>query len=394
LCIHLSGSFLINKEGSGDSNIADEKICSGKTMKFRTLRVHNKETEKGIGLSLAGLVMIAVLPLLVFGGCVAWMVVEQKKTAVAEELASTARALRVAVDRELLSQFTAMNILVPDLSLNTANLADFHKRANLAAKTNREWLNVALVDPRSHRLIVSHPSVPSTLPTSLSPRHVDQVVQTRKPLIVGAFASSKITEGPIILLMSPVMRGNEVRYVLGVAMNPKTISDVFTEQKLPPSWTGAVVDNNMTLAGRSRDPEHYVGVRATPSLANRIAASESGMFSALNQEGATVQTVFSRSPVTGWSVVIGVPAAEVEGPIRRILFQLSAAGGLLMILALFLTGIVGRVIVRRRNAYEKELQDSQSRLQESLYEFSDLVAHVPEFTSSGCLKRVGIVSTL
>ncbi len=41
------------------------------------------------------------------------------------------------------------------------------------------------------------------------------------------------------------------------------------------------------------------------------------MFEALNQEGAKVFTVFSRSPVTGWSTVIGIPAAEVEAPMRN-----------------------------------------------------------------------------
>ena len=332
---------------------------------------------KGIGRSLAGLVLVAVVPLLLFGGGVAWLMVDQKKAAVADELAGVARALRVAVDHEVLGQFTVMDILATDASLDSGKLAAFQDRARRALLGNGDWLNVGLIDPRTHQIVVAAPALSSPPPMTLSPAGVDEVVRTRKPLLVGSFAASMITPGPLILLLSPVIRDNEVRYVLGVAMNPKSVNDVFTEQQLPATWTGAIVDNHMTLAGRSRDPARFIGKRATPTLANRIAASESGMFTALNQEGASVYTVFSRSPATGWSVAIGVPAAEVEGPIRRMLLRLTAAGGVLIAFALVLAGRVGRGIVRQRHAYETALQESQSRLQKSLDEFGNLVARLP-----------------
>lgn len=65
----------------------------------------------GVGRALIVLVLVAVLPLLLFGGGVAWMIVDQKKTALADELGSLARALSVAVDHELASQISTMEIL-------------------------------------------------------------------------------------------------------------------------------------------------------------------------------------------------------------------------------------------------------------------------------------------
>ena len=319
------------------------------------------DAAKGIGLSLVALVLVAVLPLLVFGSGVAWMVVDQKKAAVAQELAGIARALRVAVDRELLGQFAPMKMLAADASLDGDHLAQFQKSADQAIKGNSDWLNVGLIDTHSHRILISSPALHSPSPVSLSPDYLDEVVRTRRPLIVGAFPVSPITHGPIILLMSPVIRGNEVRYVLGVAMNPRTLNDIFVEQHLAPTWTGAIVDSHMVLAGRSRDPERYVGKRATESLVSRIANQDSGMFTALTQDGVTVYTTFSRSPLTNWSLAVGVPAAEVEGPIRRTLLQLMATSGALITCALLLAGTVGRVIVRRRKAYELSLKESESR---------------------------------
>ena len=320
-----------------------------------------KTTGKGIGFSLVGLVLVAVLPMLVFGTVVAWMIIDQKKDAVAEELAGTARALRVTVDRELFGQFAGMEVLASDPSLDSADLTLFRNRARQVLKANTDWLAVALIDPRTHRIIAGAPSGPPPSPTSLSPVGVNQVVTTGRPLIVGAFASGKISREPILLLLAPVIRERKIPYVLGIAMNPKTLSNIFTEQRLAASWTGAVVDNHLTIAGRSRDQGRYVGVRATESVAGRINASASGMFTAFNQEGTKTYTVFNRSELTGWSVVLGVPAAEVDGPIQRTLWRLVTTGGTLMAFALILTGLVGRVIVRRRNAYEIALTESESR---------------------------------
>ncbi len=316
---------------------------------------------KGLGLSLAGLVLVAVLPLLLFGSGVAWLIVDQKKAAVAEQLAGTARALQVAVDRELLGQFSAMAMLASEVGPGSAGLADFQARAERVLKANRDWLHVGLIDPLSRRIVASSPPLPFPMPANLAPGYLDQVARSGKPAIVGAFASNTITRGPAILLMSPVTRAGQVRYVLGVALNPAAVNGIFAEQRLGASWTGAALDQEMKLAGRSRDPERFIGKRATQTVVNRLAVSERGMFMAVNQEGATTYTVVSRSSLTRWSVAIGVPAAEVEGPIRRMLLELTASGGLLIGCALVLTATVGRGIARRRNAYEQALQASEKR---------------------------------
>ena len=336
--------------------------------------------DRGIGLALAGLVLVAIVPLLVFGSGVAWLIIDQERNAVASELAGTASALRVAVDRELVSQFKAMEVLADDVSLDTGNLAAFRERARRAVAANGEWFNVALVDPRSHAIVAGAQPLPRPAPITLSPDAADEAARTRKPVIAGVFASGPITKKPVILFMSPVVRGNEVRYVLAVAMNPQSVSDVFRGQLLAASWTGAVVDSHMLLAGRSRDAARFIGVRATSSLAERIASAESGMFTALNQEGDAVHTVFSRSPVTGWSVVIGVPATEVEAPIQRMLLQLAGAGAALIALALIPAALIGKGIVQHRNKYEaaeKVVRENETKYRLLYALLANLTAQVP-----------------
>lgn len=319
----------------------------------------DKGKEKGLGLSIAGLVLVAVVPLLVFGIGAAWIIADQKKNSITNELAGTARSLQVAVDSKLQSQFASMEMLAADASLDSHNPVGFQEQCNRALKANDDWLTIALIDPRTHRIILGSPSFSNRYVSSLSPESENRIIRSGKPLIVGAYRPSKIVKAPMILLLAPVIRENKVRYVLGVAMNPKALNDLFMAQRFAPAWTGAVLDAQMVLAGRSREPEQYVGFRATQTLVDNMATGTSGMFTALNLEGAGTYTVFSRSALTSWSVAIGVPAAEVEGPIHSVLLKLTATGGTLLALALLLAVTVGRNIVRRRNAHEQALMDSE-----------------------------------
>jgi PAS domain S-box-containing protein len=327
------------------------------------------QASQGIALSLIGLVLAVALPLLVFAGVVGYVIVDQKKAAVAESLQGTARALQVAVDRVLSSQLAALSVLATDEALDRDDLVRFAESARRAGVGHPDWYALSLVDPATHLIVASGLPLPKPAPATVSPGDVDTVARTGKPLIAGAFATGTLTRKPIILFFAPVQREGRVRYVISLVTSPQTISDLFAQERLSASWTGAVLDSNLAVAGRSRQPERFVGTRATPTLANQINASESGMFTSLNQEGQSVYTVFSRSPVTSWSVALGVPAAEVNAPIRETLMRLAAGGGALLVAALAVAAAVGRDIVLRRAAYERSLQcelQEQRRIETAL----------------------------
>ena len=319
-------------------------------------------TQTGIKFSLAWLVIAAIVPIIAFSVWMAWTFIVEQRGAIEAELNSTARALMVAVDRELDSQLKAMDMLSTAHSLDNADLDKFTYRARRAVAGRPEWLDVVLVDPRSHAIVAGALPIPVPAPTSSASKAVDKVVATGKPLIVGAFATGKIVRRPMILLMTPVAWNGDVRFVMTVVLDPAAFNSIFNQQRLPPSWTGAVIDSDLTIAGRSRTPELFVGKPATPSLAERIAASDNGMFVALNQEGSKTYTVFNRSSVTGWSVGLGIPAAELDGPRWRTVLVISAAGAALIAVAVVLAVVVGRGIVARRLAYEGAIRKSEERM--------------------------------
>ena len=111
--------------------------------------------ERSIGLSLTALVVVAVLPLLIFGSGAAWVVISQKKEAIEAELKNTTRALQAAVDVALLHHFDTMQLLATDASLDAGALDDFRDKVQRALLVNEDWRNVALIDPKSHLIVFS-----------------------------------------------------------------------------------------------------------------------------------------------------------------------------------------------------------------------------------------------
>ncbi len=333
---------------------------------------------RDVGRSLALLVLAGILPVVAYSVGMAWLMVNRQQAALEAGLVSTARTLAVAVDRELGSQVAAMRVLATDSGLDGGDLGGFAERTRRVRADHPAWLNVALVDPRSHAVIAASVPLPSPAPLTTAPIGVDEVVATGRPMIVGAFARGTVAAGPVILMLAPVIRDGEVRTVLSVALDPAAVSDIFAEQQTPPAWTGAILDADMRVAGRSRESERYVGREATRSQIEHIAAADRGLFEAVTQEGGKAYTVFRRSPATGWSVVLGVPAKTLDVPRNRMIGLAAGTGVGLVALALVLAGQVGRGIVIQRRGYEDALRAKAGELERSnadLERFAYAAAH-------------------
>jgi two-component system cell cycle sensor histidine kinase PleC len=224
-----------------------------------------KWIERSVWQALVRLVLVAVPPVLIFGGGVAWMIVVQKKSAIADNLKSTTSALRVAVDHELLGQMKQVKILATNASLDSENLPAFIMSARRVIATTGTWLTASLIDPISHTFVATSATPIAAALSPVASSAVEDVFKTCKSKIVGAFASGIVTKKPFTHFMTPVLRHDQVRYVLSIAMGPNAINSLFAEQNLPSTWTGAIIDSRLVLAGRSRAPERYVGLHATPS---------------------------------------------------------------------------------------------------------------------------------
>jgi len=101
----------------------------------RRLRVH-----------LAILVLASTLPLLIFAAVVAMFLERHQRAAVERGLRDTARALSVAVNRELTASISALETLATSEHLDGGKLRSFYDQAQRALKAHPRWKTISLLD--------------------------------------------------------------------------------------------------------------------------------------------------------------------------------------------------------------------------------------------------------
>ena len=139
---------------------------------------------------------------------------------------------------------------------------------------------------------------------------------------------------PILVVGVPVFRDGQVVYVLAMGLGPEVLSSLLKEQSLPPDWTAGILDRKGIIVARNRELDRFLGKPVSPTLLEAMREPVEHWFPNVTSEGIPVYSTFRRSPITGWTVAIGVPREFVDAPLRRA--QLLAFGGGAAILGLSL----------------------------------------------------------
>ena len=152
----------------------------------------------------------------------------------------------------------------------------------------------------------------------------DRVVATGKPqisdLIMGA-----VLRRPILVVGVPVFRDGQVVYVLAMGLGPEVLSSLLKEHRLSPDWTAGILDRNGTIVARNRELDRFLGKPASPMLLEAMREPAENWVPNVTSDGIPVYSTFRRSPITGWTVAIGLPREFVDAPLRRA--HLLAFGG-------------------------------------------------------------------
>ena len=87
---------------------------------------------------------------------------------------------------------------------------------------------------------------------------------------------------------------------------------------------------------RTHDHERMVGQRARAALIARIGEVAEDAVESTTVDGVPVVTAFSRSPHSGWAVVIGIPRVELSEPLVRSARVLLAGTAVVLLLIMAL----------------------------------------------------------
>jgi signal transduction histidine kinase/ActR/RegA family two-component response regulator len=223
--------------------------------------------------------------------------------------------MSIAVEGELRRVISVLQVLDDSLEVENEDLRAFHEHARRVRATHPYWRGVVLFDADGNAVLNSEVPFGERGPTLVERESLDQTIRTQQP-VVGYLAKGP-NDRYAFPVRVPVMRGNQVRYVLTAILSPDAILNVLKGQRVPEEWVVAIGDAKGVRVARTRSTEASVGTPYSPSLVEMMRKSDEGKGVTLSSEGDSVFTAYTRSRETGWYTAVGLPTAVVDIAARR-----------------------------------------------------------------------------
>jgi PAS domain S-box-containing protein len=250
----------------------------------------------------------------------------------------------MAVDRELLDCVHTIEAFAASPLFDDGRIKEAYDFAQRVRSSQRGWQNILLHDLSRQGLFSLVRPFGYPLRIIDQDQSFGQAVRTQKP----AFRNYRDApvSGPSSGIRVPVVRNGEVKYVLTVVFDEDLLQTILKAQRLPSSWVGTVLDHDKIILARTHNPEQLVGRPASALLQQIPTQPGEGWLKGPNREGISAYAVYNRSPATGWSVAITVPANVLDWPLQRSLVVIAGLGimsvALAVSLAIFVSGGIAR----------------------------------------------------
>ena len=302
-----------------------------------------------VRVSLTGLVVGCVLPLAAVAGYLLLDFYRHEQQQLIDTTISRARAVMAVVDHDFDSTQSALRALATARALEGGDLAAFHARASgLLPDLHAD--SILLLNRTGDILMSTRVPYGKPLPklglTPLLARTLSSGQAGVSDLFVGP-----LTGGFLYTMAVPIKRDGLVVMSLNATATPASLNHVLEDQKLPASWRVAIVDSGGHVVARNHDIDQYLGHLASRATQERLASGVlEGALQSVTLDGIPVATVYSKSPVTGWAVVVGIPQAELTAGLCQSLTWLVLATLAALLAGLAYAWLVGGGIVRSVNA--------------------------------------------
>jgi two-component sensor histidine kinase/CheY-like chemotaxis protein len=286
------------------------------------------------------IVAASSLPLLVVTCWLGYSDYMRLRGATLSELTSVSRALVQVMDRDLTARAGMLRVLAEDPSLKANDFRVFDQRARAVLDIMPAGSTIVLTDKSGQEIVNTNVPFGGRLPQASDLDSVHKVALTNNVWISDLFIGAT-SKRRLIGVYVPVRINTDVAYILGIGFPANELVSILNAQQLPQDSVAGILDRTGTIVARTRNPDAWVGKRATDAIEKGIGRSDEGNIEALSLDGVKVVTAWVRSPRTGWTIAIGQASATLTSALLEN-YVFVAIGGLLAVLSgLSIVALVG-----------------------------------------------------
>jgi len=284
-----------------------------------------------------GLMVAATLiPVILFSAISLNMLLKAERESALKGVRETARISLVSIDRELTNTEAALRMLANSPYLDSGDLPAFYQQAHYADRPGTTW--TALLDEHGQLLLNTAAPFGTPMPPPTAGPRVAQVLAAGVPQ-VSNLIRGQVTQKLIVVVDVPVKTADGKRYVISQGFRIDHFNRVLSQVNMPRGWLAGVFDRNGITIAQTRVPARSAAGEAQADLRQAIRDRTTGVIRNASDDNQRLYTVLERSGLSGWTVAVGVPEAEIEAAAGRALMVaimgLGAAVACAAFMALF-----------------------------------------------------------
>lgn len=295
---------------------------------------------------LFALVLSVLIPASLAAMLAIWYVYQEEQATQETGLKEAARTFSLLVDNELQSRQRILGTIANAPSLATGDLATFYEFAKKNAPTSDT--TIILIEPSGRQLLNTRVPLGSVLPTQRA-SNVSDLMQRDggvSPLVSDVFFAP-LGKRYDFVVQVPFMERGAVRYFVVMGVNAAAVQALMSQQNMPASWLGAIVDRKGVVLARSRDPEKFVGKASDERLQKLFASTTQGVTRSVTLDGVAVKTFYQRVAASDWTVVLSIPESEIRRSALRGAGLFALAAVLVLIISLLVARRIGAGVISR-----------------------------------------------
>jgi two-component sensor histidine kinase len=314
---------------------------------------------------LALLVAGTTLPLIVFATFIVFEDYRRDRADASQRVLETTRSIRFVLDAEVQRMTSGLQVLAHTNALHENNFESFRRvAAGFLDQYNED--SILLVADREGRQLFSS----KTLDTSRDPPRnnrdiVAQVFATKAPQYSNLFVGVN-KKRPIVTVEVPVLRDDEVVYVMSFSPPIETFQSILERQRPGEDWTISIFDREGTNFARVPNPKETLGSRASPLLFAAMFREPEASLQTVSLEGVPLFTTFARSALTGWTVAAGISQSSLVNPLWRNLAITTGLGALLLLIGLAFAVRMATAIARGEMLHNLLIEELNHRVKNTL----------------------------
>lgn len=248
---------------------------------------------------------LALLPGVLAASILFYDVYQSERAQLEQGALQTSRALSQAMEKDLAGILGKLQVLATAPSLQSGDLQTFYSLAQDVLATESVAGAIVLIDGTGQQILNTLRPFGSALPRTGQPELLRRVFATGRSGVSDLYLGG-VAKTPYVALEVPVRRHGQVVYALAMGIPVERLNRLLAQQNLPAGWVASILDAQGTVIARSLNPGQTVGKQATPDLLAQMGKSDEATLASRNLEGIPTFIAFSRSGLSGWTLVAGM----------------------------------------------------------------------------------------